>query len=206
MTPRLIAISDRRVASAEVTLERFFELGRLAQPGSVIFQLRDLELSTRERMSFGISMARMVRDVSQLFVVNERVDLGVLLGADGVHLGERSIETRDARSFLGPGAFISRACHEPDFVGHLAAEAVLLSPVAEPRKGRPALGIEGLRRARASIAENAGRTLLYALGGVSVRHAAEYRTSGADGVAVVGAVLRGEGPELVRVLGIERPT
>jgi thiamine-phosphate pyrophosphorylase len=205
LTPRLVAISDRRVASAEVTLERFFELGRLAQPGSVIFQLRDLELSVRERMRFGLNMARLAREVGQRFLVNDRVDLAVLLGADGVHLGERSIDTRDARSLVG-GALISRACHEPVVVGRLAADAVLLSPLAEARKGRQALGLDGLRRARESIAQHQGRALLFALGGISARVAAECRAAGADGVAVVGAVLRGEGAELVRALGIERGT
>ena len=91
MTPRLVAITDRHAASGEVTLERFGELGHLARPGSVVFQLRDLELGARERLAFGRALLNKARETGQLFVVNDRIDLAVLLGADGVHLGERSV-------------------------------------------------------------------------------------------------------------------
>jgi len=204
VTPRLVAISDRRVASAEVTLDRFFELGRLARPGSVIFQLRDLELSVRERMRFGLSMARMARDVGQLFLVNDRVDLAVLLGADGVHLGESGIATEDARQLLGGQSFVSRACHDPARVARLDADAVLLSPIYESNKGLVPLGIVGLEAARRALDASGRQTRLLALGGVSAPRVRECSAARADGVAVIGAVLRGEGPELVRALGIER--
>ncbi len=204
MTPRLVAISDRKAASAETTLGCFAELGRLALPGSVIFQLRDLELPIRERLVFGEGMLRVARATEQLFFVNDRVDLALLLGADGVHLGEGGVETSDARRLLGAPGRISRACHDPARVAALDADAALLSPIFEARKGSPALGLEALSRARAELAAHGSSLALYALGGVSAANAGDCLDAGADGVAAIGAVLRGDRSALVRALRIER--
>jgi thiamine-phosphate pyrophosphorylase len=204
VTARLIAITDRRSAGAEDTLERFAELGQIARPGSVMFQLRDLELSVRERLAFGRALLRVARATEQLFVVNDRVDLAVLLGADGVHLGEAGIGTSDARRLLGAQAFVSRACHEPSQTATLDADAVLLSPICEGRKGRAPLGVDSLRALVTGLPSRGQRPWLFALGGVTKETAAECTAAGADGVAVVGSVLRGDGAELVRALRIER--
>jgi thiamine-phosphate pyrophosphorylase len=201
---RLIALTDRRTSGAEETLERFAELGRIAHPGSVVFQLRDLELSARERLAFGSALLRVARATEQLFVVNDRIDLAVLLGADGVHLGEAGIETSDARRLLGAQAFVSRACHDPSRAMTLDADAVLLSPICEARKGRSPLGLDGLRAVLAGVPSDGKRPRLFALGGVTPETAPACMATGADGVAVVGSVLRGEGAELVRALRIER--
>jgi thiamine-phosphate pyrophosphorylase len=204
VTARLVAITDRNAASAEATLERFGELGHLARPGSVVFQLRDLELGARERLAFGRALLRTARETGQLFAVNDRMDLAVLLGADGVHLGEASVATDDARRLLGARAVVSRACHEPALVAKLDADMVLLSPIIDSKKGLEPLGMAGLKAARRTLQESARSTVLFALGGVSAERARECTTAGADGVAVVGAVLRGEGLALARALGIAR--
>jgi thiamine-phosphate pyrophosphorylase len=201
---RLIAITDRRTAGAVETLERFAELGRIARPGSVVFQLRDLDLSVRERLGFGATLLGVARATGQQFVVNDRIDIAVLLGADGVHLGEASIATADARRLLAEQTFISRACHDPALVAALDADAILLSPILESRKGRAPFGARGLELARNELSTRDPRPRLFALGGISASGASECLAAGADGVAVVGAVLRGEAADLVRALGIAR--
>jgi thiamine-phosphate pyrophosphorylase len=201
---RLIAISDRQTADAEVTLERFAELGRIARPGSVVFQLRDLELSARERLGFGAAILGVARATGQQFVVNDGIDIAVLLGADGVHLGETSIATADARRLLAEGTHVSRACHDPGLVAALDADAILLSPILEARKGRAPFGARVLELARNELSTRDPRPRLFALGGISSSRASECLAAGADGVAVVGAVLRGDVAELVRGLGIAR--
>jgi thiamine-phosphate pyrophosphorylase len=192
------------VASAATTLERFGELGRLARPESVVFQLRDLELSARERLLFGRALLRVARETGQFFQVNDRIDLAHLLGADGVHLGESGIATEDARRLLGERAFVSRACHDPALVAKLDADALLLSPIFESKKALPLLGVGALEVARSALERRAGSMALFALGGVSAERAAQCIAAGADGVAVITAVLSAEGDELVRALGILR--
>ena len=209
MQPRLIAISDRRVLDRTRTLARFSELAALARPGSVLFQLRDLELSLTERLSFGRELVALAQAEGQAVAVNDRLDLAVLLDADAVHLGEAGIETEDVRNVVGAELWVSRACHSVDRAAELDADGVLLAPVVAARKGRTPLGMEALTRARAAL-DGAGRgTQLFALGGVDAENAAACLGAGAHGVAVIGAVLEAADDTerlraLVAALGIAR--
>ena len=205
MIPRLIAITDRNVADSERTLERFGELGRLAQPGSVMFQLRDVDRPARERLAFGRALHRIAHEAGQLFVVNDRLDIAVLLGADGVHLGEAGIQTADARRLLAPNALVTRACHDIECLASLEADAILLSPIVEGRKGRPPLGLEGLGLARRILDRRPCAPYLVALGGVSAENARACRAAGADGIALIGGVFAGASlRELVDAAGVGR--
>lgn len=209
MQPRLIAISDRRVLDRTGTLARFAELASLARPGSVLFQLRDLELSLSERLSFGRELVSVAHAAGQAVSVNDRLDLAVLLDADGVHFGEAGIETEDVRNVVGTELWLSRACHSLERAAQLEADGVLLAPVVAARKGRTPLGFDALTRARDAL-DRAGRgTQLFALGGVDAESAAACLGAGAHGVAVIGAVLREAHDaerlrELVTTLGIAR--
>lgn len=124
--------------------------------------------------------------------VKERADLALAVGADGLHLGERSVPSRDARRF---GLPLSRACH--DLAGLVAAgsDLALLSPVAAPTS-KPlvgeALGVEGFARIVAGSPRPA--TPVYALGGVTPALARPLREAGAHGLAVLGGVFGARDP------------
>lgn len=124
--------------------------------------------------------------------VKERADLALAVGADGLHLGERSVASRDARCF---GLAISRACH--DRAGLLAAESdlALLSPVAAP-SSKPltgaALGVDGFARCVLELPRPA--MAVYALGGVTPALAGPLREAGAKGLAVLGGVFGAPDP------------
>jgi thiamine-phosphate pyrophosphorylase len=204
--PRLIALTDRTRAGPAETLERFGRIARAARPGSVLFQLRDRELSGAERLGFGRELAELVRREGQLLAVNDRLDLAVLLGADAVHLGEASVTTADARALVGAAPFLTRACHDPERALAVEADGLLLSPVLAPRKGRPALGLPAVAQLKKALAERGKATLLYALGGIDAGSARACLEAGADGVAVLGAVLEDALPErIVEALGCGRP-
>lgn len=189
--PRLIVITDTTAAPRAEVEGRLERILAFAPARSVLVQLRDPELSFRERMALGEVLAAACDRHRQWFGVNDRADLAVLLGARALHLGERSVDTADARRLM-PRAWVSRACHDPDAVAAADADAVLLSPVVQARKGRGALGMEGLRRARAAIGASGPR--LYALGGVDATTARACLDAGADGIAVIGAALDTDDP------------
>jgi len=196
--PRLIAMTDRTVASADETLRRFERLARAARPFSVMFQLRDRELPARERLAFGRDLRALCTAEQQWFQVNDRCDLAALLGADAVHLGEASVSAADARRILGEGVFVTRACHDPECELEPGVDGWVLSPIFAERKGRAALGLEGMARL-------AARARAYALGGVSASGAGKIIEVGAFGVAVVGTVLAGDdGEALLSGMRVDR--
>jgi thiamine-phosphate pyrophosphorylase len=167
----------------------------------VLIQLRDRELSARRRLALGADLSALCRKYEQLFAVNDRLDLALLLDADGVHLGEGSVMPQDARALIG-GRFISRACHALDDTAPRGADAIVLSPILAPRKGRPALGLGALAAARRAAGH---AVLLYALGGIDALGARRCLEAGADGVAVIGAVLDVPDPTpLLEALGVLR--
>lgn len=199
MKPVLVVITDFARAGSAEHVARIQRLVERARPGSVMLQLRDHQLGARQRLEQGRVLRKLTEDAGQWLAINDRLDLWKVLGADGVHLGEGSVDASEARTF---GArWISRALHETESTLDVAADAFVLSPIVEARHGRPALGLEALTLTRARLA---GRSL-FALGGVSATTARECLARGADGVAVVGAALDSDdATPLLRALDIGR--
>lgn len=209
--PRLLAIVDCERAPFSEWLARLEPLLAAALPARVVVMLRDRQLPVRERRRMGEALRRLTAERQQLLSVNDRLDLAALLGADAVHLSEASVSVEDARAFagrMGRSWWISRACHDPEAAATSTADALLLSPIVEGRKGRPALGARGLSRARSAACRRPGSLgpcALYALGGVTDAHVGALLSAGADGVAVVGAALDARASRaLVEGLGIAR--
>lgn len=196
--PRLIVFTDSARAAPEVMLERFAELGRRAQMGSVLFSLRDYELSARARWQLAEQLAQVTRATGQQLGVADRADLARAFACTGFHLPGGGISARDARAYLGSHVFLSRACHDARRAFEPELDAHLLSPIFEPRKGRPALGLTALCEA------GQGGRALFALGGVGADNAAACLRAGAVGVAVIGAALAPDPAPLLRALGILR--
>ena len=201
MAPALIAITDTERGSSALWLTRLEQLAARAAPRRVLVMLRDRQLPLRERKSFGERLRALTRQHGQLLSVNDRLDLAALLEADAVHLSGSSVGVADARAFgarFGQSWWVSSAANDPADAASTAADALLLSPIAQARKGRPALGVAGVQRARAELArrppaEPACR--LYALGGIDADNGPAIVRAGADGVALIGALLAPGAPE-----------
>ena len=197
--PRLLVFTDATRAEPDFMLARFAELARRAQAGSVLFTLRDYTLSLRARWRLGERLALLARSAEQHFGVAERADLARAFGSWGFHVPEAGLAPRDARGYLGAGVFLSQACHDVAAVPDPALDARLLSPIFEPRKGRPPLGLTALQRAATQ-----GDYALFALGAVDAGNAQACLAAGAAGVAVIGAALAADPAPLLSALGILR--
>lgn len=174
MTPLLVAVTDATRALDE-HLAAYEELSVLGTGLSVM-----VRLPGRDAGDF-VAWARAFIAAGHAVSIAERLDVARALGVRSVHLGEASVDTRDARTLMGDGAWISRACHAPT-APDPDADAVLLSPIfASPGKGAP-LGLS-------AIAPAAQRKPVIALGGVTASNAAACLASGAAGVAAIRACL-----------------
>jgi thiamine-phosphate pyrophosphorylase len=198
--PRLIVFTDTTRAPAASMLERFSVLAELAEPGQVLFTLRDYTLPVRERWALGERLAELSARTKQRFGVAERADLARALGCTAFHLPENGLRAADARGYLGSEVKLSRGCHDAASAIEAELDAVLLSPIFEARKGRPALGVEALARARRVHPVQAW----FALGAVTAGNARACLEAGAAGVAVIGAALSADPGPLLAALGIRR--
>jgi len=179
-------------------LERFSVLAERALAGAVQFTLRDYALTARERWALGERLAELTSRTQQWFAVAERADLARAWGCRAFHLPEGGLRAADARRYLGAEVVLSRGSHDPAGAVEAELDASLLSPIFGARKGRPALGLAALARARA---EQPGVSW-YALGAVGAGNAAACLTAGAAGVAVIGAALEPDPAPLLAALGI----
>jgi thiamine-phosphate pyrophosphorylase len=193
MTPRLMVITDLAVADEEQTC-RALEGALSAVPAStMVIGLRDHDANVARRVAFGHRLAEIVHGRGARLVVHDRVDVARVIGADGVHLAARSIDAVDARRLLGRPCSLSRSCHDARALAAADDEGldfVTLSPLfASPGKGAP-LGparFGELRRAHPSLH-------VLALGGIDETNVIEAKRAGADGVAVIRALLGAKDP------------
>lgn len=164
-------------------------LGLFAEAGVEWFQLRDKRPSDRLRLEAARQAAEARRGL--FFWYNDRPDVAILAGADGVHVGQQDLSPAKIRAFA-PGLRIGRSTHEPGQVRSAAADpnvdVVAVGPVFSSRTksghAQP-LGLEGVRAARAATTKP-----LVAIGGIDATTIAAVLEAGADRVAVIGA-LRG---------------
>lgn len=159
-------------------------------------QLREKDLGGRELLELARKLRALTSRHGARLLINDRVDVALAAGADGVHLGGASIPPAEARRLLGPGRLIGCSAHGEEQLA--AAEAggadfAVFGPVYfTPSKAAfgPPLGVEALRRACASA-----RIPVFALGGVGSGNIDEVIEAGADGVAMISAVLGAPDPE-----------
>lgn len=183
-------ITDLTSVSEATVLERIARASRhpVESRARLSVQLRDPEIGVRDLANFGERLRKITSAVGARLIVNDRVDLALFLGADGVHLGRRSMDVADARRVLGPGAWISTSAHAIADVlaaARAGANAALLSPIfASPGKGAP-LGVSALAEARRALSREGLYLHLYALGGVTPENAGTCLAAGAEGLASI---------------------
>ena len=163
-------------------------------PATVAVHLREKDLGGRELLALALAVGKRCAEARQPFIVNDRLDVAILVGADGVHLPSAGIPVADARALMGPAKLIGCSCHsraEVEAARAAGAAFATFSPIFDtPSKrqyGAP-VGVEALREA-------AGAGLpLVALGGITAENAPVVRAAGARGVAAIRAWLEGDDP------------
>lgn len=199
---RLVVYSDQTQAHPETMLADFARLAERASPGRVRFMLRDYQLSVARRWRLAEQLFELAAHTGQEFGVAERADLARAWACTAFHVPEAGLRPADARAYLGPHVFLSRACHDVRELPALELDGAVLSPIFAARKGRPALGVPALEQARQAWG---ARPALIALGGVDASNAGACLAAGADAVAVIGAARLPDPEPLLRALGSLRP-
>ena len=201
MLPRLYAIIDASFFPDTAALLAFAE--ELRGAGVALFQYRNKRASTRQMLSQARELRRKVEGAR--LIMNDRADLCLAAGFDGVHVGQEDLSVEGARRVVGDKLWVGISTHNPEQVRAEAsgsADYVAVGPVfATSSKANPdpVIGLAGVR-----VARSLTQKPLVAIGGITRENCRSVLEAGADAVAVISDLLDNPGKsaeEFLRRLG-----
>ncbi len=200
--PRLYPILDASCFSNSRSL--FAAAEELAAAGCTLLQYRNKSGNARLMLEEARELrARLGASVK--LIMNDRADLCLAAGFDGLHVGQDDLLPESARRIIGPDLCLGVSTHNPEQLAEAdetSADYLAIGPVfATTSKANPdpVVGLEGVRRARELT-----RKPLVAIGGITRENACSVIEAGADAVAVISDLLRDprkSAEEFLRVLG-----
>ncbi len=185
------------ITGAEPDDEELLRRVRSALRGGVrIVQYRDKQRPAPARAVLAERLCALCREAGALFLINDRPELALATGADGVHLGQADMPLDQARDILGPDRLIGISTRTPaqareaqqrgaDYIG-LGS----MFPTAS-KEDAVHVGVQTLREVRAAV-----DLPIVAIGGITPANAGEVIDAGADAVAVISAVMNDPDPDL----------
>lgn len=202
LIPRTYGIIDSSYfASAD---SMFANADELVSGGCTILQYRNKSGDARQMLDQARELrARLGPNIK--LIMNDRADLCVAAGFDGLHVGQDDLSPEAARFIIGPNRWLGVSTHNPNQLSDAdktSADYVAIGPVfttSSKLNPDPIVGLEGVRRARALTCKP-----LVAIGGITRANARSVIDAGADSVAVISDLLRDprkSAEEFLRILG-----
>jgi len=162
-----------------------------AEAGASLFQYRNKTASMKDAYVEALALRQAAAKAGVLFIINDRCDLALAVNADGVHLGQGDLPLDLARKVMGQDKLIGISTHNPDQVREATAgkpDYLGFGPIFKPGSKQdhdPVVGLEGLCAMRSLTA-----LPVFAIGGIQIDQAGEVMRAGANGVAVISAILK----------------
>ena len=188
----LYAILDRSVSGGR---ELPALLDAVLGGGGRLVQLREKTLPLTELLPMARHFARRCREAGALFIVNDRADLALAVGADGLHVGQDDLPARRARQILRPGMILGVSTHDPEQARRAVADGADYVAVGSiyptsTKAGFQLVGADLIRRVRPDVP-----VPLVGIGGITADNARAVLDAGADAVAVISALCAAPDPE-----------
>ena len=162
-----------------------------AEAGASLFQYRNKTASMKDAYLEALLLRQAARKAGVCLIINDRCDLALAVDADGVHLGQDDLPLNLARKIMGPNKLIGISTHNPDQVREATAgkpDYLGFGPIFKPGSKQdhdPVVGLEGLREIRRLTS-----LPVFAIGGIHIEQAGAVIQAGANGVAVISAILK----------------
>jgi thiamine-phosphate pyrophosphorylase len=157
--------------------------GIAARSGMTLLQFRAKTMETRQMIAEARAIREALAGTGVPLLINDRVDVALAAGAEGVHIGREDMHPLDARRLLGHAAIIGATVKSSDD---------LVFQTVHKDNSDPPLGVEGFRALRKEAAERLGNLPVGAIAGITAANVASLIAAGADGVAVIGALFGGD--------------
>lgn len=190
---RVLVVTDAGLAAPRTVTE---VVARALEGGARAIQLRNKGESARELLAAGRDLRALTRDAGALLFVNDRLDVALALEADGIHVGPDDLPVATVRAHAPTGFLVGRSADDPrvamraveDGADYIGCGTVYAT--ATKADAGEVIGLQGLAAVVRSV-----RVPVVGIGGITVARAGEVASTGAAGVAVVGAVMAAADPE-----------
>jgi thiamine-phosphate pyrophosphorylase len=173
---------------------------RVAEGGATLVQLRDKRGETRAMVAAARAIKAALAPFAIPLIVNDRLDVALAAGADGIHIGPDDMAVDDARCLLGPDAIIglsiktvAEAATVPVELFDYAGVGGVYATLSKQQKSPP-IGPEGFAHVAAVLRRRAEKLPLCGIAGIDADNAAAVIAADADGVAVISALSRAPDP------------
>ncbi len=176
----------------------------LRAAGVKLLQYRNKKASARQILEDARGLKASIGQDVRL-IMNDRADLCLAAGFDGVHVGQDDLSPESVRALIGPDRWLGVSTHNPEQLreaDRTTADYLAIGPIfptTSKENPDPVVGLDGVRRAREFT-----RKPLVAIGGITRANARSVIEAGADSVAVISDLLRGprkSAEEFFRILG-----
>lgn len=180
--PKVYPITDMLLSG----LSHAEQVERLAAGGATLIQLREKRASPREFYLAALEAVSVARMLGVQIVINDRVDIAIAAGADGVHLGQDDLPPQRARRLLGEERIIGFSTHNLNQALDAAVapvDYIAVGPVFQTStkdNPDPAIGLEAIGEVKRHSAKP-----LVAIGGITINQARSVLAAGADSVAII---------------------
>ncbi len=164
--------------------------------GVKAIQLREKDLGGGELFSLAEAARKLTQRYHARLLINDRIDVALAVGADGVQLSTASIPIETARTLLGPQNLLGASTHslgEAEAAERNGADFVLFGPVFFTPSKAPYGSPQGLATLKKIVEKIA--LPIYAIGGIKPENIAETRRTGVQGVALISAVMSAADPK-----------
>lgn len=189
--PPIYPITDTRISG----LSHVEQVRQLIEGGATIIQLREKYATPREFYTQAAECLAYARIRGVKIIINDRVDIALMSGADGVHVGQDDIPPQAARKVLGAEKIIGHSTHSVDqaiAAARLGVDYVAIGPIFSTKtkvNADPVVGFVDLAAIRSAISP----TPLVAIGGIDMMNIADVLGAGADSTAVIRGILDSPG-------------
>lgn len=172
------------------TEDEFLDAVASALEGGVeIVQLREKNMPASKIIELGRKIKQLCVQYGALFIVNDRVDIAMILEADGVHLGQDDLGIKSARKLVGESMLIGKSTHAPaqalkaveEGADYIGAGPVFATPT---KQGRKAVGLDYIKWASQNV-----EIPTFAIGGIDGGNVADVLKAGAKRIAIVRAIM-----------------
>ena len=185
--PKIYPLTDVQLTG----LSHAEQVRRLALGGARVIQLREKLMTGSQFYDAATDALTTAREHGVTLIINDRVDIALAVGADGVHLGQDDLPPHEARKLLGTNAIIGYSTHSLTQARKALSfpiDYIAIGPVfstSTKADTAPTIGLEGVSEVRRAIQE----IHLVAIGGINELNAASVFDAGADSVAVISTLL-----------------